>query len=127
VRERINTLPPEDRTLFRRNAERWMQMGPSERALMREREVLRRVRIKQEADAALRDAGLRLDQQRQELFEQRYLQERRRIERQLLQETEAKRKMQLPELNDRLKKEFQETSPSGTVTAKPANSASPKK
>ena len=124
MRERINALPPEDRLLFRRNAERWMQMGPSEQALMREREVLRRARIKQEADAALRDAGLRLDQQRQEQFEQRYLQERRKIERQLLQETEVKRKTQLPELNDRLRKEFQETSPAG---AKPANSASPKK
>lgn len=113
--------------MFRRNAERWMQMGPSERALMREREVLRRARIKQESEAALHDAGLRLDQQRRELFEQRYLQERRKIERELLQETEAKRKQELPVLNDRLRKEFQETSPAGAATSKPANSASPKR
>jgi hypothetical protein len=106
-----------------------MQMTPQERTLMREREILRRERLKREADEALRDAGLRLDQERRNLFEQRYLQERRRIERELNQETEMKRKQELPALNERLKKEFQETttSPVGTSTANPASSTSPKK
>lgn len=105
-----------------------MQMSPQERDLMRQREVLRRERLKREADQALRDAGLRLDQERQNLFEQRYLQERRRIERELNQETEARRKQQLPVLNERLKKEFQETSsPTVTSPSNPASSASPKK
>ena len=99
-----------------------MQMGPQQRNLMRERERIHTERLKQEADAALRDAGLHLDQQRRELFEQRYLQERRKIERELSNETETKRKQQLPALNDRLKKEFQEsTSPSAisTITIRP--------
>ena len=105
-----------------------MQMSPQERDLMRQREVLRREKLKREADQALRDAGLRLDQEKQTLFEQRYLQERRRIERELNQETEARRKQQLPALNDRLKKEFQETpSPAVTAPSNPASSASPKK
>lgn len=96
---------------------------------MRQREISRRERLKREADDALRDAGLRLDQQRRDLFEQRYLQERRRIERELIQETEARRRQQLPALNERLKKEFQDTTtaPSVTSTAGPANSATPKK
>lgn len=123
--DRWHALSPEDRLVFRRNAERWMRMSPQERNLMRIRERIRQTKIKQEAEAALRDAGLRLDQQRRDLFEQRYLQERRKIERELLEETEVKRKQKLPALNDRLKHEFEQTSPSGTTA--PVSSATPKR
>jgi hypothetical protein len=129
TRERWNTMSPDDRQIFRRNAERWMQMGPDERNLMRQREQIRREQLKREAAAAMRDAGLRLDQEKSQLFEQRYLQERRRIERELRDEAEAKRKQELPVLKDRLRKEFQEpSSPAGTSTstATPAVSVTPK-
>ncbi|MDP9187365.1 MAG: DUF3106 domain-containing protein, partial [Verrucomicrobiota bacterium] len=78
-RERWNTMPPEDRQVFRRNAERWMQMGPEERRIMREREKAYRDRVKVEVDAALHDSGLHLEGEKRAQFEQRYLQERRRI------------------------------------------------
>ena len=94
---------------------------------MREREQLRHEQLQREADKALREAGLRLDQEKRELFEQRYLQERRRIERELRQEVEAKRHEQLPALQERLKKEFQEPSPAVTSTSAPAASVTPKK
>jgi len=48
-------MPPEDRQIFRRNAERWMQMGPEERRIMREREKAYRDRVKVEVDTALRE------------------------------------------------------------------------
>ena len=54
-------MPPEDRQAFRRNAERWMQLGPEERMIMREREKTYRQRVQREVDAALRDTGLRLE------------------------------------------------------------------
>jgi len=104
-----------------------MQMGPQERNLMREREKVHREQLKREAEKALREAGLRLDQQKRDLFEERYLQERRRIERDLRQEVETKRQQQLPVLQERLKKEFQETSPEVTSASTPAVSATPKK
>ncbi len=104
-----------------------MQMGPGERNLMRAREKLHREELKRQAEAALHDAGLRLDQEKRELFEQRYLQERRKMERALRQEVEAKRKQELPVLNDRLKKEFQQPSPNTRSTSIPALSAAPKK
>ena len=63
ARERWSSMSPEDRQAFRRNAERWMQMSAGERNLMRDRERLHREQLRREADAALRDAGLRLDQQ----------------------------------------------------------------
>jgi hypothetical protein len=127
ARERWFSMSPEDRQVFRRNAERWMQMSAAERNVMRARENLHREEVKREAEAALRDAGLRLDQEKRQLFEQRYLQERRRMERALRQEVEAKRKQELPALNDRLKKEFQQSSPNTKSTSAPALSAAPKK
>ena len=115
-------MPPEDRQIFQRNAERWMQMGPEERKIMREREKAYLDRVKREVDTALHDSGLHLEGDKRAQFEQRYLQERRRIEYALRQETEAKRQEQLPALRERLKKEFQEPPPSA-----PASSSSPKK
>jgi hypothetical protein len=126
-RDRWIAMPPEDRQIFRRNAERWMQMGPEERKVLREREKVYRDRVKVEVDSTLRDSGLRLEGEKRDQFEQRYLQERRRIEHELRQETEAKRQEQLPVLRERLKKEFQEPSPAATSTSAPAGSSSPKK
>jgi hypothetical protein len=121
-------MPPNDRQIFRRNAERWMQMGPEERKIMRERDKIYRQRVKNEVDAAIRESGLRLEGEKREQFEQRYFQERRRIEHQLRQESEAKRQQELPALQERLKKEFQPpTSPAAASTGSPVSSGSPKK
>jgi hypothetical protein len=120
-------MPPDERQVFRRNAERWMQMGPEERKVMREREKLYRAQVQREVDAALRDTGLRLEGDKRTQFEQRYLQERRRIEHSLRQEVESKRQQQLPALQERLKKEFQEPSSATGPTTGPAASGSPKK
>ena len=125
--ERWRTMPPEDKQAFRKNAERWMQMGPQERQVMREREKIYRAQVQREVDAALRDTGLRLEGEKRAQFEQRYLQERRRIEQSLRQEVESKRQQQLPALQERLKKEFQEQSPATGSTTAPATSGSPKK
>ena len=122
VRERWSSLPPADRQIFRRNAERWMRMSPQERQIMRERENLRRERIRRETEAALHDSGLLLDPERRDLFESRYIQERRKIEQGLRQQIETERQQQLPALIQQLKKEFQPPQSNGTATAKPTQS-----
>jgi hypothetical protein len=118
-------LSPEDRQTFRKNAERWLQMSADERKLMRDREQLRRTRIKNEADAVLRDSGLRLDPTKRDLFQERYLEERRRIDRELRQEYELRRQQQL----ERLKKEFQppENSPGVSSSPNATTSGSPRR
>ncbi len=121
TQERWRALPPSARQDFRRNAERWMRMSPDERRIMRERESLRRAQIQRETDAALRDSGLSLDQQKRAQFESRYMQERRRMERTLRQQIEAERQQQLPALIQQLKREFQ-LEPNGSATARPAGS-----
>jgi hypothetical protein len=126
-RERWLAMPPQDRQIFQRNAERWMQMGPEERKIMREREKIYRAQVNKDVDTALRDSGLHLEGERRAQFEQRYLQERRRIEHSLRQEIESKRQQQLPVIQERLKKEFAEPSPATAPTSGPAASISPKK
>lgn len=126
-RQRFMAMPPQDRQIFQRNAERWIQMDPAQRQIMREREKIYRAQVSRDVDAALRQSGLQLEGERRALFEQRYLQERRRIEHSLRQEIESKRQQQLPEIQERLKKEFAEPSPSTSSSTSPGGSGSSKK
>jgi len=96
-------------------------MGPEERKILRERENLRQAQIKRETDAALRDSGLRLNQEKRSQFESRYIEERRRVERALRQQIENERQKELPALIQQLKREFQLES-GGGATAKPGES-----
>ena len=94
---------------------------------MRQRENLRRERIRRETEAALHDSGLLLDPEGRNLFESRYIQERRKIEQGLRHQIETERQQQLPALIQQLKKEFQPPQSSGTTTAKPTESPKSRK
>lgn len=94
---------------------------------MREREKIYRAQVSREVDAALRQSGLNLEGERRALFEQRYLQERRRFEHSLRQEIENKRQQQLPELQERLKREFAQPAPATSSTAAPVSPGASKK
>src|SRR5213592_2869539 len=122
MRQRWLSLPPTAQQDFRRNAERWMRMSPQERQIMRQRESMRRERIRRETEAAVRDSGLLLDQEKRDLFESRYMQERRKMEQSLRQQIEAERQQKLPALIQELKKEFQSPQPKGSAAAKPTES-----
>jgi hypothetical protein len=128
VLDRWMQLPPDERQIFQRNAERWLRLSPQQQNLLRQREKVLRDRLKSEADTVLRQSGLQLDQKRRALFEARYMQERRKMERQLRQEFEAKRKQVLPSLSERLRKEFQlPGSPGQKPNSTPPVSAGPRR
>ena len=120
-------MPPDARQNFRRNAERWMQMSPEERNVLRQRENVRRQTIQRETDAALRDSGLRLSPQERAQFESRYIQERRKVEQTLRQQIEAERQKELPALIQQLKKEFQIDQPAKSPATKPPDSPNSKR
>jgi hypothetical protein len=84
-----------------------MRMSPTERDLLRARENSRREQIRRETEAALRQSGLSLDPRSRDLFESRYMQERRKMEQTLRHQIEIEREQQLPALIQQLKKEFQ--------------------
>src|SRR5215467_1869123 len=122
VRERWLAMPPDARQNFQRNAQIWNQMTPKQRNLMRQRETMRRQIITREADAAVRDSGLQLNQQQRAQFESRYIQERRKVEQTLRQQIETERQKEIPALIQQLRKEFQLDEPNKSP-AKPAPSA----
>jgi len=107
VRDRWSALPPDERQVFTRNAERWLRMSPQEQQVLREREKLYRKQLQKEAERTLRQSGLQLDRDARERFETRYWLERRKMERDLRKEIEARRQQQLPALSERLRSEFQ--------------------
>lgn len=127
MRERMSELSPEDRQRFEKNAQRWMQMSPEERSMLRERENVRRERLKREGEDALRGTGLTLDPAKREQFQVRYMQERRKLEQALHKEIEEKRQQQLNPIIERLKKEFESQQSSPAATAAATVSASPGK
>jgi hypothetical protein len=120
-------MPPQARQNFQRNAERWMRMSPEERNVMRQRENLRRQKIMQETESALRESGLHLNPQERAQFESRYVQERRKVEQTLRQQIEAERQKELPALIQQLKKEFQIDQPTKGGPNKPVQPPGPKK
>lgn len=124
---RWRDMSPEDRQRFRSNIERWREMPPGERRALRLREGWRQERLKREAEAASRESGLQLEAQRQQQYELRYIQERRRIEQALRRELQEKRQRELAPVVERLKKEFSSQSPSPSGTAASPVSASPSK
>jgi hypothetical protein len=127
MRERWLAMPPAARQNFRRNAERWMQMSPEERNVLRQRENLRRQTIQRETESALRESGLRLSPQERAQFESRYIQERRKVEQSLRQQIETERQKELPALIQQLKKEFQIDQPAKSPATKPPDSPNSKR
>ena len=125
--EQWRSMSPEDRQRFQSNIERWRQMPPEERRELREREGWRQERLKKEAEAAIRASGLQLEAERRQQYEQRYMQERKRIEQELRRELREKRERELAPVVERLKKEFTQQGTSATPGANsPSASGSPK-
>jgi TRAP-type C4-dicarboxylate transport system substrate-binding protein len=119
-------MSPDERKKLRINAERWREMDAEERKAFREHQALRQQRLKREAEAAARESGLELESERRARFEQRYIEERRRIDQELRRELREKRQRELAPVVERLKREFDE--PQGSPgRAGSSTGSSPKK
>ena len=128
VRERWREMSPADRQQLRSNAERWQHMNAEERKAFRDQQQWRQMRLKREAEEAIRQSGLQLEAERRAVFEQRYIEERRRIDQQLRRELREKRQRELAPVVEKLKKELSDKQgggASGSSSGSP--SASPKK
>lgn len=99
-------LPPGRQAMFQRNLPRWQAMSPGEQEFLRRRYEQRRDMRRVQAERAMTESGLRLDEDNRVRYQYRYGQERRRLERELRRAADAERTRRLPELNDRLRREF---------------------
>ena len=119
-RKIFENLPPEQQQKMRENYERWMKMTPEERKAMREREMIRREKILQEIEDAIKASGLELDQPTRDMYVMRYTLARREIEEKLQKEIEEKRRPLLKELINRLKEEFKDKSSPTSTSPSPS-------
>ena len=76
-------LPPGRQAMFQRNLPRWQAMSPGEQEFLRRRYEQRREMRRVQAERAMTESGLRLDDDGRVRYQYRYGQERRRLERAL--------------------------------------------
>ncbi len=100
-------LSPGRQAMFQRNLPRWQAMSPGEQEFLRRRYEQRREMRRQQAERALVESGLRLDGEVRGRYVHRYSQERRRLERELRRAADAERARRLPEVHERLRREFE--------------------
>jgi hypothetical protein len=101
--ERLARMSPEEREAFKRNLRMWQQIPPEERASLRQ---LADERNREEISNAIRESGLQLNSDEKEMFALRYLQERRKLEREIQEQAASERARRLPEMLERLRREF---------------------
>ncbi len=111
-------LSPEERGAYERNLGLWLALPPEERQALRGQAT---ERIHEETEKAYGSSGLNLNDDQREVFALRYRQERRRLEREIQEKAAAERARRLPEIMDRLKREF----PATPNAPKPMSSLTP--
>jgi hypothetical protein len=112
-RKSFEQLPSDQQQRFMLNLHRWQDLSPEERDLLRQRERIRRQKQEKSIDEAYQKSGLQLNEEQRSIFRKRYLQERQRLEEQLLRETQEKRQTGNLAIIEQLKKEF--SAPKATV------------
>lgn len=75
----------------------------------------------------MRDSGLQIEAERRAQYEQRYAEERKRIEQELRRELQEKRKREMEPVVERLKREFAQPSAAPSAGAKATTSPSAEK
>ena len=120
VAERLARMTPEERETFKRNLHTWQQLPPEERQAVRK---LANERNREEILNALRESGLQLNDDQREVFALRYLQERRKLERDIQEQAATERARRLPQILSQLKREFvpEKAAPSPVSGVSPAS------
>jgi len=101
----IRTLPPEKRKQLLENLKAWQTLSDDQKQALRDRDGQLRKRATEEASALIADSNLSPEQAEQ--FQKRYIEERRKVDTSLKQELELRRKTELEEIAQRLRKEIQ--------------------
>lgn len=106
VRRAIEALNPEQRKRFEENFSKWANLPAEEKKSLRHREEMRRKRMSEDIDEAVKKSGLTLTETQRQQFAQRYADERRKLEEELRKEMDEKRQPRLDVIVGKLAKEF---------------------
>ncbi len=106
LRKAFDQLSPEQQEKVLLNLLRWQDLSQDEREVLRQRERVQRQKQEASINEAYQKSGLQLNEEQRAVFRKRYLQERRRLEEQLVREVQEKRQTGIAAIVDQLKKEF---------------------
>jgi hypothetical protein len=106
LRKAFDQLSPEQQERILQNLRRWQDLSADEREVLRQRERVQRQKQEASINEAYLKSGLQLNEEQRAVFRKRYLQERRRLEEQLVREIQEKRQNGIATIIDSLKKEF---------------------
>ena len=105
---------PDERQAYQQNSRLWDTMTGEERQAMRQ---VIGGRMQVEMDEAYKRSGLNLNADQREMFDLRYRQERRRIEREVQEIARRERERRLPAVDEQMRKEFGRMSAANTAKA----------
>jgi Protein of unknown function (DUF3106) len=106
LRKAFDQLSPEQQERILQNLRRWQDLSTDEREVLRQRERVQKQKQEASINEAYVKSGLQLNEEQRSMFRRRYLQERRRLEEQLVREIQEKRQIGNSAIIDSLKKEF---------------------
>jgi hypothetical protein len=114
LRRAFDQLSPEQQEKVLLNLLRWQDLSQDEREVLRQRERVQRQKQDASINEAYQKSGLQLSEEQRALFRKRYLQERRRLEEQLVHDIQEKRQAGIAAIVDQLKKEFSSAKPASS-------------
>jgi hypothetical protein len=117
LRKAFDQLSPEQQEKVLLNLLRWQDLSQDEREVLRQRERVQRQKQEASITEAYQKSGLQLNEEQRTLFRKRYLQERRRLEEQLVREVQEKRQAGIAAIVDLLRKEFSGAKAAGSPGA----------
>src|SRR6201984_1129595 len=117
LRKAFDQISPEQQERTLQNLRRWQDLSSDEREVLRQRERVQKKKQEASINEAYVKSGLQLNEEQRVTFHKRYLQERRRLEEQLVREIQEKRQIGIAAIIESLKKEFSATKASAPTAA----------
>src|ERR1700736_3280880 len=117
LRKAFEQLSAEQQERILQNFHRWQDLSRDEKEVLRQRERVQRQKLEASITEAYQKSGLQLNDEQRAQFRKRYLQERRRLEEQLVRDIQENRQAGTAAIIDMLKKEFTVQKPPAAAAA----------
>jgi len=111
LRKAFEQLSAEQQERILQNFRRWQDLSQDEKEVLRQRERVQRQKLEASINEAYQKSGLQLNDEQRAQFRKRYLQERRRLEEQIVHDEQEKRQAGNSAIIESLKKEFSNQKP----------------
>jgi len=111
LRKAFEQLSAEQQERILQNFRRWQDLSQDEKEVLRQRERVQRQKLEASINEAYQKSGLQLNDEQRAQFRKRYLQERRRLEEQIVHDEQEKRQVGNSAIIESLKKEFSNQKP----------------